>query len=99
VNIVSILFIHDKEVAGSQHTGGQNTACRVGVKHPRGGLTVSIKVMIPTCSSGDVSLTSTHPGPRGKSFFSAGFSELADTRLGKEDYAAADHMLLIGCTW
>jgi hypothetical protein len=38
-------------------------------------------------------------GPRGKSFFSAGFSELTDTRLGKEDYAAADHMLLIGRTW
>jgi hypothetical protein len=39
------------------------------------------------------------PGPRGKSFFSTGFCELMDTRLGKEESAAADHMPLIGCTW
>jgi hypothetical protein len=39
------------------------------------------------------------PGPHGKSFFSAGFRELVDTRLWKEEYAAADHMLLIGRTW
>jgi hypothetical protein len=38
------------------------------------------------------------PGPRGKRLFSAGFSELTDTRLEKEDYATADHMLLIGRT-
>jgi hypothetical protein len=39
------------------------------------------------------------PGPGGKSFFSAGIRELTDTRLEKEEYAAADHMLLIGRTW
>jgi hypothetical protein len=39
------------------------------------------------------------PGPRGKSFFSAGFRELTDTRLGKEESVAVDHMLLIGRTW
>jgi hypothetical protein len=33
------------------------------------------------------------PGPRGKSIFSAGFRELTDTRLGKEESAAADRML------
>jgi hypothetical protein len=38
-------------------------------------------------------------GPRGKGVFSAGFRELTDTRLGKEGYAAADHMLLIRRTW
>jgi hypothetical protein len=32
-------------------------------------------------------------GPRGKSIFSASFRELTDTRLGKEESAAADHML------
>jgi hypothetical protein len=32
-------------------------------------------------------------GPRGKSIFSAGFRELTDTRLGKEESAAADRML------
>jgi hypothetical protein len=32
-------------------------------------------------------------GPRGKSVFSAGFGELTDTRLGKEESAAADGML------
>jgi hypothetical protein len=38
-------------------------------------------------------------GPRGKSFYSTGFRELMDTRLGKEEFAAADHMLLIGHRW
>jgi hypothetical protein len=33
------------------------------------------------------------PGPRGKSIFSASFRELTDTRLGKEESAAADYML------
>jgi hypothetical protein len=37
--------------------------------------------------------------PRSNSFFSAGFSELTDTRLGKEEYAAADRMILIRRTW
>jgi hypothetical protein len=37
-------------------------------------------------------------GPRGNSFFSAGFRELTDKRLGKEEFAPADHMLLIGRT-
>jgi hypothetical protein len=32
-------------------------------------------------------------GPRGKSIFSAVFRELTDTRLGKEESAAADRML------
>jgi hypothetical protein len=32
-------------------------------------------------------------GPRGKSIFSATFRELTETRLGKEESAAADHML------
>jgi hypothetical protein len=36
--------------------------------------------------------------PRSKSFFSAGFHKLTETRLGKEEYVAADHMLLIGRT-
>jgi hypothetical protein len=31
-------------------------------------------------------------------FLSAGFCELTDTRLGKEESAAADHMILIGRT-
>jgi hypothetical protein len=39
------------------------------------------------------------PGPRGKSIFSAGFHKLTDTGLGKEEYVAADHMLLIGRIW
>jgi hypothetical protein len=43
--------------------------------------------------------TSCYAGPRGKSFFSAEFRELTDKRLGKEESAAADHMLLIGRTW
>jgi hypothetical protein len=33
------------------------------------------------------------PGPRGKNICSAGFRELTDTRLGKEESAAADRML------
>jgi hypothetical protein len=37
-------------------------------------------------------------GPRGKSFFSTGVRELTDTRLRKEKYAAAEHILLIGRT-
>jgi hypothetical protein len=32
-------------------------------------------------------------GPRGKSIFSASFRELTDKRLGKEESAAADHIL------
>jgi hypothetical protein len=32
-------------------------------------------------------------GPRGKRIFSASFCELTDTRLGKEESAAADQML------
>jgi hypothetical protein len=34
------------------------------------------------------------PGPRGKSIFSAGFRELTDTRLGKEESAAAGRSML-----
>jgi hypothetical protein len=39
------------------------------------------------------STVSFHTGPRGKSIFSAGFRELTDTRLGKEESAAADRIL------
>jgi hypothetical protein len=34
--------------------------------------------------------------PRDKSFFSAGFRELTDTRLGKEESAASPHHV---CFW
>jgi hypothetical protein len=47
----------------------------------------------------DTPPTKASPGPRGKSFFFAGFCELMDTRLGKEESAAAEHMRLIGRTW
>jgi hypothetical protein len=38
-------------------------------------------------------------GSRGKRFFSAGFRELTDTILGKEESAASDHMFLSRRTW
>jgi hypothetical protein len=43
-----------------------------------------------TLAKGD---NATVSGPRGKRIFSAGFRELTDTRLGKEESAAADRML------
>jgi hypothetical protein len=35
----------------------------------------------------------------GKILFPAGFRELTDTRLGKEEFTAADNMLLIRRKW
>jgi hypothetical protein len=49
-----------------------------------------IYVRLNASASAESAYTHMCTGPRGKSFFSAGFRELTDTRLGKEEYAAAD---------
>jgi hypothetical protein len=60
---------------------------------------ISSILLILASSSGARAVSLLYTGPRGKSFFSAGFRELTDTRLWKEESAADDHILLIGRTW